>query len=195
MKRSLLTIVLSICLLGNTYSQIITWVDQSSNTFYVIPPTSGCNGLWAINSTLWPGGTGCTYTLMSCYDNTSWYWVGDTLFVSLCSVPCEIGATCSGGGFTMVKTGTPLYTSVDENKEGNNFMLLTGTIYGNGNKLIELDVAKLSEILFINAQGKIVRSRKGSGKIALPTEGLPAGLYFISINTDGKKQVEKITIE
>ena len=69
-------------------------------TYYVTPPSNGCNGVWAAGPI--PFGQ-CTapYTYSvnppGCFDGfigTS----GDTLFISLCSIPCEMIMIDEGGG-------------------------------------------------------------------------------------------------
>jgi hypothetical protein len=67
-------------------------------TYYVIPPTGGCNGLWAFGS--WSGMfDGCTGPYMYAFDpfscvDMSWgyppfQYSGDTVFAQLCSLPCD----------------------------------------------------------------------------------------------------------
>jgi hypothetical protein len=63
----------------------------SPNTYYLIAPTSGCNGVWAIKDTI-----ACSvYAVDPCWQFD--YFNGDTLFLKLCSIPCSIFATTSGG--------------------------------------------------------------------------------------------------
>ena len=95
-------------------SQTIT-----ATTFYVIPPTAGCNGIWAIDASAWPCGTlgcaysagypmGCLTTIFPACDSI----VADTLYLKLCSLPCNIVASCSSGLAVICGTPLPITTSI-----------------------------------------------------------------------------------
>lgn len=76
--------LLSISLYGQYY--------YSPNTYYVTPPTSGCNGVWAVDGSVLSSGT-CsppyTYTISPAGCANYDYNNGDTLFFDLCSFPCS----------------------------------------------------------------------------------------------------------
>lgn len=93
-------------------------------TWYVIPPTSGCNGIWAIDATAWPcftagcvysagSPTGCLSTIFPACDSI----VGDTLYLPLCSLPCDIAASCGPGPVVVCGTPPPpVTTDIDKIK-------------------------------------------------------------------------------
>lgn len=54
------------------------------NTYYVIPPTMGCNGIWAVE---FHPNCFAAWTIVPCATMGS--VDGDTLFLQLCSIPCE----------------------------------------------------------------------------------------------------------
>lgn len=97
-------------------SQTIT-----ATTWYVIPPTSGCNGIWAIDASAWPCFTsGCSYAAASpwgCLTTTFPVCdsiVADTLYLPLCSLPCNIAASCSPGPMVICGTPPPVTTGVNQ---------------------------------------------------------------------------------
>ena len=104
MKKYLLIIV-GLLIHFSVSAQTIT-----ATTFYVTPPTTGCNGIWAIDATTWPCSCTCTYSVtpFGCL-NSGWpacdSIYADTVYMKLCSVPCNIiAATFSG---SVVICGTP----------------------------------------------------------------------------------------
>lgn len=97
------------------YSQTIT-----VTTWYVIPPTSGCNGIWAVDATAWPCFTGgCTYMFPSPFGCTPSIptcdsIVADTLYIPLCSLPCNLAASCSPGPVVICGTPPPVTTAINQ---------------------------------------------------------------------------------
>lgn len=87
------------------FMSLFAWMSSASaqttlTTYYVVPPTNGCDGLWAFGpySTLWNSCTG-PYTYLfdpiSCVDGSQGGLpiplnvVGDTIIMDLCSQPCD----------------------------------------------------------------------------------------------------------
>jgi hypothetical protein len=76
-------------------------------TYYAVPPTDGCNGVWAVNAPAFYCGS-APYTYLTepvgCISFSGWSNDQDTLFLPLCSYPCSLliissdGSEC--GGFT-----------------------------------------------------------------------------------------------
>src|SRR5436190_358293 len=69
-------------------------------TYYVVPPTAGCNGIWAVNwFSLECGSAPYTYTMepMGCLQ-VNWTYSGDTAFFPLCTLPCAFYITSADGG-------------------------------------------------------------------------------------------------
>jgi hypothetical protein len=201
MKKTVFILIATTFLFCSIYGQTkdtVIWTNQTSNVFYVIPPTSGCNGVWAINNTLWPGCNATQYSLPSCWDiSTPSQTIGDTIFLAICSVPCEIIAICSDGNMAICRTGTPNYTSIElnQNSKQDFYKILTGNYYSKTNDIIKVNVQIQSEICLANSQGKIITTKKGSGIIEINLQDLSSGLYFISIISEKFKHVEKIIKE
>lgn len=81
------------------------------NTWYVIPPTSGCNGVWAIDYTQWvlcQGGGPAQYSAapLGCIPYTGWTYAGDTTFIPLCSLPCNLTIIDGDGNVCGCGAGT-----------------------------------------------------------------------------------------
>ncbi|MBS1939530.1 MAG: hypothetical protein JST38_01445 [Bacteroidetes bacterium] len=122
---------------------------------YYIPPTSGCNGLVAIDLPTWNGcvggGTGgYMITPMGCA-SFAWWAVADTAFIPICSDPCEIvilddfGNACMCSvGFTTSVSEVPVQARLGLFRTGGD-LLITSTIpltsplcriYGSSGQLI-----------------------------------------------------------
>lgn len=64
----------------------------SPNTFYVIPPVNGCDGVWAVNDSLITSGNCPPPYMLTVFPNgcaTENHVSVDTLFFDLCSIPCS----------------------------------------------------------------------------------------------------------
>lgn len=62
----------------------------------MIPPTSGCNGLWVLQDSMWQ--YPCTYTHNPPMCLTFNHRNGDSLFLNLCSIPCDYFESCNQYG-------------------------------------------------------------------------------------------------
>jgi hypothetical protein len=202
MKKIVFTLITTTFIFCSSFGQTkdtIIWIDQTSNVFYVIPPTSGCNGIWAVDHTLFPGCSDPTVSFSTCWDHSAGFGTvqGDTLFIALCSIPCEIVAFCTGGSMAIIRTGTPNYVSVELNNNSNHdfYKILTGNYYSKTNDIIKVNVQNQSEICLTNTQGKIINCINGLGIIEINLHDLSSGLYFISIISEKLKHVEKIIKE
>ena len=86
MKRAL--ILVCFCFPSIVFSQYV----YSPNTIYMIPPTSGCNGEWAVLDTMHSSGACIAFTYL--IDPVGCAVVnhrnGDTLFFDLCAIPCGV---------------------------------------------------------------------------------------------------------
>ena len=76
------------------------------NTYYLIPPTNGCNGVWALKDTIAcqtisiANLSSCSQGLCAQVDHSN----GDTLFFKLCCIPCQITGTSGNGNICMQAT-------------------------------------------------------------------------------------------
>jgi hypothetical protein len=81
------------------------------NTWYVIPPTSGCNGVWAVDASQLATSCGTPpyqYILnpMGCADLMNWTTVADTVYWPLCAFPCDLTTIDANGVMCICGTGT-----------------------------------------------------------------------------------------
>lgn len=78
------------------------------NTWYVIPPTSGCNGVWAVDASQFGScGTGpFQYSMnpMGCVNMTP-NVVADTVYWQLCAFPCDLTIVDMTGNVCICGTG------------------------------------------------------------------------------------------
>ncbi len=182
--------IVTVIFISSTYGQV--YVGQSSNTWYVNAPTSGCNGIWAINTTLWPACTGgCTYAAASPSGCLTTVFpgcdsiVGDTLYLKICSLPCNIMANCGTSSATC-GTGTLMTTSIPE------FVLKKSKIFPNpSNGQLQLDYQideqKTGLLIISDLAGRAVDRFTISGKnssIKIDETRLENGAYFYRIITD-----------
>ncbi|MGL5892230.1 MAG: hypothetical protein ACRC3B_20215, partial [Bacteroidia bacterium] len=60
-------------------------------TYYIIPPVNGCDGVWAIDpdSLLCNPPVFYSYSPSGCGQNVSYSANLDTLYIQLCSLPCD----------------------------------------------------------------------------------------------------------
>jgi hypothetical protein len=186
---------LFILLLSANTSAQINWP-----TYSVTPPTSGCNGVWAINtsSTLSAcGGTPYTYsfTPTGCGQSSGIVFKTDTLLVPLCSTPCSMTIFNVNGQDCSAATGGT--TGVSENP-GIRAKLYPTQLLPGGNLTIEFgeSVSTKTIQLFDNA-GKMVNSEvTTSAELKLVIPLTASGIYFVTIySSAGWTELHKVFIE
>lgn len=102
MKKTLLSAVILLLLLGAKIS-----AQTTVTTWYIIPPTSGCNGVWAVDAiTYGPCSIGASYNMnpMGCVQ-LGGPTVADTTYLPLCAFPCDLTFVNSQGGTCICSTG------------------------------------------------------------------------------------------
>lgn len=164
-------------------------------TYYVIPPTSGCNGVWAlgpVSSGCFSIGSAYTFTPVGCAPFNSNTISGDTLFIPLCSVPCSLavinsssGSYCIcnmswlGAGDIIAPAQQTIFTSWP-NPANSNVLHLKSTVP------LQTDVS------LTDATGRTVLQqhfdRLGDME-TLEISCIPAGVYFLKFETPGGKPV------
>lgn len=84
-------------------------------TWYIIPPTNGCNGVWALDASAFAacsvGPFVATQNPNGCV-GPGQTQIADTVYWSLCAFPCDVTITDSNGGVCTCMTGT--MTNTDE---------------------------------------------------------------------------------
>lgn len=119
----------ALVLLCSTFAFVTATADAqvSLTTYYVVPPTSGCNGTWAFGpySDLWDQ-TGCTgpyvyfFDPATCVDGSQFGQpvplnvVNDTIIMDLCSLPCGFQFYSAEGLCVQCICGTLTPTGVPE---------------------------------------------------------------------------------
>lgn len=147
-------------------------VTYSPNTFYVIPPSNGCDGLWAIQTPV-----GCSQYLM----NPCWqaYQVhGDTTILHLCSLPCQYYAVTDSGStcytaFCDYANGIKLKTNINnliirfDNDE-----LIFG---GNINSYNKFEFYTIEGSLILSSTTEVLKNNRFN------VNDLENGVYFIRV--------------
>lgn len=103
MKTTLLASTLLLILFCTKISAQIT-----VPTWYIIPPTSGCNGVWAVDASIYGScGNVTSYIMnpMGCVQMTN-NTVVDTTYWTLCSFPCDLTMMGPSGIACICGTGT-----------------------------------------------------------------------------------------
>lgn len=135
-------------------------------TYYVVPPTSGCNGLVAMGpaSNMWSGG--CTPPYMYVAEpsgcaqaSTGWppFWIsGDTVYTNLCSTPCELSIWDAGGSQCVLLCQIGLNMSVASEQGGTGAIAIQNPIAAGTPLQLSINGQPPSELTLFDAQGRIV---------------------------------------
>ena len=166
MKKTVCTSILIFtvfCLRG----QIIV----SPNTYYLIPPSSpdSCDGVWAIKDTLQ-----CyTWVIDPCYKINHYNY--DTLFLDLCSIPCEfIASTIDGRLCAHEICSNSTSINSPSKKELLNFRQDENSI------TITNSRGLFDEIVVFSITGQKIFSKKNpDNNCTIDSNYLPAGLYIL----------------
>ena len=184
MRKLLCVFLVMFSLVGKT---------QTLNTFYMIPPTSGCNGVWALDVSPIQGPCGpiASYLMDPCHDVLNATFSGDTLFLPLCSLPCNFNCvTINGCVFVCDLSLTQIS---NENYLSNNIQ-----IYPNPTTdelKIENGKLKIENVAVYNVIGEPVLSfscrRRSLEDEAINVSSLTPGIYFIRIKTENGIVISK----
>ena len=162
-------------------------------TYYVTPPTLGCNGVWAVSGmTMNCGSAPYTYSVdpPGCANPFTMTSDGDTLFIPLCAVPCTLIITNSDGIDCLGSTGTPLTIGTVSASED---LVITTA---NGNVEITSPQALTSARLRImDPSGRtLIDQRLSDGDHwIIPAPLQSAGVCIITIDADGVHHVQRST--
>ncbi|HLG04489.1 MAG TPA: T9SS type A sorting domain-containing protein [Bacteroidia bacterium] len=157
-------------------------------TYYVIAPTSGCNGVWAINNIQFSACSGGTYSMypFGCAILNGPV-SGDTMFLQLCAFPCDIDMINSSGGACICGTGTTV--GVDD--PANEAVFTTYPNPSNsetGWNIWFQQPGNNVEVVIYNSVGQLMAIQKNnSAPSVLPvnTSALCAGTYLVEIRVNG----------
>jgi hypothetical protein len=164
----------------------------SPNTLYMIPPTSGCNGQWAVLDTAFTSGfcTGPIYNIFPVGCAVIDSRVGDTLYFDLCAIPCNVIEVSTSGNSCM-NCNVDIATSVSSSS-----LLPTISIHPNptsGQITISLEEAKTGVLSIRNYLGQIVMKQgfNNTQELNMSLDG-PTGIYFLQVESDGQVITKKV---
>ncbi len=173
MKKYLLLLILFYLLVGKIQAQYI----YSPNTYYLIPPTSGCNGIWAVQ---YPPNCFATTSFISPFGcATINHFNGDTLFFDLCAIPCDF-IVVNDSGTVCMNCLVFLTTSIDENVASDENL----AVYPNpANDFITLkgNIPKFATFILSNSTGEeIIRKdlNEGLKTYQMQIKNLADGVYL-----------------
>jgi hypothetical protein len=177
-------------------------------TYYVIPPTNGCDGTWAFGpySSLWSSCSGpytWTFSPFSCVDHPGgnpMYLnvVGDTIIMDLCSQPCDflfyadsgLCAVCLCGPLVLSNTLGAMVEgsfSIGPNPVPSNSPVL---VLNNGN-----NGPQHAQVLDLAGRTLLVRTL-GGGRSELDLSGIPPGGYLLLIrDEEGHMSTQRFQIQ
>lgn len=194
MKKITLILVFALCAFLKINAQV-TWP-----TYYVTPPTAGCNGEWAINTSSTFGSCGTTpytysFTPISCASTGGLTFSGDTLFVPLCSVPCNMVLMNSSGQTCSSSTGTA--TGIMEAGISKSKVYPTQIKQGSNLNIEFPEAVSGKTIQIFDNTGRAIENIKVKDSILkYSLSKYSIGIYYISISsTDGWTELHKIVIE
>ncbi|TND09482.1 MAG: hypothetical protein FD123_1288 [Bacteroidetes bacterium] len=150
-------------------------------TYYVIPPTSGCNGVWAISaSQLQSCAMPITWSPPTCLGSTQPSTIGDTTFFSICEIPCTIAT--SDGCYASANGST----AVDEKPVLPLVLIGPNPVLAGQDITVWIDrPADHYTVSVINLLGQTVFKNDfpvSGNTFIIPTEGLGAGMYVIQMS-------------
>ena len=186
MKKTLLSAALLLLVLCTKLS-----AQTTITTWYVIPPTNGCNGVWAVDASQLGSGCGTgpfTYQMnpMGCVQLAG-PTVADTTFLPLCAFPCDFTMIDAQGTVCICGTGT----SVGE--EENSVERIT-TSYPNpstsenGWNILLDSPGNAVTVNIYNAFGQLVSTQSSDNAeqiFHVDTSMLTAGTYFTETIVNG----------
>lgn len=174
MKKLQYLLILSALFIAKVQAQIV----YSPNTYYLIPPTSGCNGIWAVQYTTNCIGSNSIISPFGCA--TINHFNGDTLFFDLCSIPCEYLVVNDSGSVCMSCLVFQQTTNVIETPETAEKI----TVYPNPfNDKIEVGIKNniQSEIFLFDITSRKILQQKFTNSVSLNTEQLAKGIYLYEV--------------
>ncbi len=172
----------------------VTWP-----TYYVIPPSTGCDGTWAINTSSTLGSCGMTpytyiYSPSGCGTSGASF-SGDTLFIPLCAVPCNLTIVNASGQTCSCSTGSA--TGINESE------IFKAKLYPTILKRAENITIEFSEststkaIQIFDNIGRSVENISTKERVLKHSfASYRAGIYYLSItSSNGWTELHKISIE
>lgn len=178
-------------------------------TYYVIPPTNGCDGIWAFGpySSLWNSCSGPYMWLfdpVGCVDGSQWGQpvplnvVGDTIIMDLCSQPCDF-LFYSDTGLCMVCFCGPLIPTRIPGPEVESSFSISPNPVPFSSPVLVLNTGRTgphyAQVLDLAGRSLLMRSVNG-GRSELDLGGIPMGSYLLILRDDaGHMSTERFQID
>lgn len=185
MKKSLLFSAL-LCLF---FTCGLSAQTTTITTWYVIPPTSGCNGVWAVDaSEAGCGSAPFTYNMNppGCVQMTG-PTVADTTYWTLCAFPCNLTIIDAQGAMCICSTGT--MTQVDLLSQNQIITTYPNPATTASGWNIWLDEPGSNVMVNIyNSVGQLVSTQSSDNAeqiFHVSTSDLSAGTYFAETSVNG----------
>ena len=198
------SLVTLVCLYACTHGSAQTTLT----TYYVIPPTNGCDGIWAFGpySTMWADCGSAPYQWLfnpaSCVDpqgfNVPLNVVNDTILMALCSQPCDfelysvdIGLCntliCGIGPTGVVEMAPEASVIIGPNPVPSSAPVLVLTSGFNG--------PQRAQVLDLSGRSVLMRTLNG-GRNELDLHGIPTGGYLLLLQDNaGHLSTQRFQIE
>lgn len=182
----------------------------SLTTYYIVPPTSGCNGLWAYGPASDLFGSGqCTgpYTYntdpFGCAESPSSgafppFWIsGDTIYSNLCSLPCTFELTGAESPEPCVYCQVTIFMGAGIMEVRGVPGIIQNPISSQDPHLRVGLAAGYRTVHVLDALGRLVLTRSVyDGPVDLDLSGLGSGSYSLrALNRDGGAVQQRFMIE
>lgn len=169
----------------------------SPNTYFLIPPTSGCNGIWAVE----PPADTCVAPYMiqmipqGCltYNRSAI----DTIFYNLCSIPCNYSII---GGDAQVCTFCsvgPVVAGINESAISDELLIFPNPSSDKINIRTENFTENEFTFLLYNLHGQIVKRKfcyKNNENETIELNGIENGLYFWKLIFSHSEKTGKLNV-
>lgn len=185
MNKTLLsafTVLLLFCVKIHAQTTTVT-------TWYIIPPTSGCNGVWAVDAlTYGPCSAGAQYNMnpMGCVQ-LGGPTVADTTYLPLCAFPCDLTLINSQGQMCICSTGTVTDAPLHSSERVLTTYPNPATTAGGWNVLLHQPGENVTVNIY-NSLGQLVVSQNHSQAdqiVHVDISSLVAGTYTAQISVNG----------
>jgi hypothetical protein len=153
-------------------------------TWYIIAPTNGCNGVWAMDYSQATCGQSFLLTPNGCA-NWNATVVADTIFWPLCSLPCDLTVCCDslGNACAVCSTGFTTGTNnVERNPITTTYPNPTST--SDGWNILFQHPEKNVEVKIFNSIGELVAQEKSENTpeiFHVNTNSLSMGTYSVEV--------------
>ncbi|OFY91315.1 MAG: hypothetical protein A3K10_17580 [Bacteroidetes bacterium RIFCSPLOWO2_12_FULL_31_6] len=167
-----------------------TQYTYSLNTIYMIPPTSGCNGEWAVLDSTYSSGS-CTFPTYSVNPFSCAiinHRNGDTLFLDLCSIPCDVTIMSDSGNICLT-CSVDFSTNVVKEKIFPKIKIYPNPTTGETTLIIAGDESNEWLTSILDVQGRTVFEKSfNSNKINLKLT-LDKGVYLVRVTNKNTNEM------